>query len=111
MTVSELWIVLLGMAGFGAFASALVNTLKALGVVKDGQAQVWLTGINLVGVVALYALNTFGIRYDLSYTNEVLSLTAQALVAVGQLLVALGASKAFHSLVRGTPLVGKSFSG
>ena len=47
------------LAGFGAVIALLVNIGKALGVVKDGQAQNFSLVLNLAGVAALVALRVF----------------------------------------------------
>ncbi len=110
MDVQSLLTVLFSMSGFGALVSALVNLLKSVGVVKDSQAQTWVCGLNLLGVLGLYALGISGAAFDLAQADSTLNLLAQFLVAAGQLLLALGGSKLFYGAVRGAAWVGKSFS-
>jgi len=98
------------MAGFGALVSALVNALKTCGVVKDDQAQVWVTGLNLLGVCGLFGVGAFGVVVDIPTVDTNLNLVAQVLVASANLLAAMGGSKAFYGMARGMPLIGKSHS-
>jgi hypothetical protein len=98
------------MAGFGALVSALVNILKIPGWVTDGTAQTWVTGLNLLGVVALFAAKAAGIELDMGALDANLGILATLLVSAGQLVVAMGGSKLFYSVSRGSPVVGKSYS-
>jgi len=110
MDIQALVFIVLGMAGFGGLISAVVNILKSVGVVKDGQTPTWITGLNLVGVIAVFLLKVFNAPIDLQAVDQNMKLLAEALVAVSYYIVALGGSKAFHSLVRGSTFIGKSFS-
>lgn len=110
MDASNLLGVVLGMAGFGAFVSALVGVLKSVGLVQDGYAQNWVTGLNLLGVIGLYALGLSGKAVDMGAVDANLQTLATFLVAGGQLFVAMGGSKLFYGMVKGVPAIGKSFS-
>ena len=54
-SIQNIVIVVLSIGGLGAFVSVILNVLKSLGVVKDGQSATRIIGLNLLGVVALYA--------------------------------------------------------
>jgi uncharacterized membrane protein len=110
MELQGLLTIVLGMAGFGALVSAIVNLLKGAGVVTDGTSQTWVTGLNLVGVVALFVAQTVGVQLDMTALDANLGTVATILVSVGQLVVAMGGSKLFYSVSRGSPVVGKSYS-
>lgn len=80
--VTQLLAALIGIPGFSLLASAIINTLKKLGLVKDGQSGAWLTGFNLLGVVLLFIAGVFNIQYDSKVLSEQLQLVANALIAL-----------------------------
>lgn len=80
--VTQLFAALVGIPGFALLASAIINALKKLGWVKDGQSGAWLTGFNLLGVVLLFIAGVFNIQYDSKILSEQLQLVANALIAL-----------------------------
>ncbi|MCK9592759.1 MAG: hypothetical protein M0Q91_12220 [Methanoregula sp.] len=110
MDVTSISGVVLGMVGFGAFVSAVVSVLKTFGVVQDGDSQTWVTGFNLLGVIAIYIAKAAGTEVDLVTIDANLSTAATLLIACGQLVVSLGGSKLFYSTAKGMPVLGKTFS-
>ena len=109
MNINQL-VVILAVGGFGALVSAGVNVLKVLGLVRDGDAPTWITGFDLLGVVALYVATAFKLPFDLEIIGPQMDIVAQFLVALGQLIIAFGGSKLFYAVARGAPLIGKSHS-
>jgi uncharacterized membrane protein len=110
MDITQLVIVVLAVGGFGALVSAGVNVLKVVGLVKDGDAPTWITGFNLLGVIALYVASAFKLPFDLEIIGPQMGIVAQFLVALGQLIIMFGGSKLFYAVARGAPLIGKSHS-
>jgi hypothetical protein len=110
MEIQNIVGVVLGMSGFGALVSALVNALKTAKVIKDGQASVWVTGLNLLGVVVLWGFGAAGVTVDLPAANGVLGLFAQVTAAGGELLLSLFGSRLFYSYSKGFPVLGKSYT-
>ena len=110
MDITQLVVIVLAVGGFGALVSAVVNILKVLGLVKDGDAPTWITGFDLLGVIALYVATAFKLPFDLEIIGPQMSVIAQFLIALGQLIVAFGGSKLFYAVARGSPIVGKSYS-
>ena len=100
----------LTLAGVGSLIAVLINIGKTVGLVKDGQAPTWSAGLNLAGLIALFVLQVLG-KADLvpGLDNQAGAL-ASALTAVfgfvWQLIVSLKA----HSALKGTRIIGKSFS-
>lgn len=80
--VSQLLVALVGIPGFALLATAIVNALKAFGLVKDGSSGVWLTGFNLLGVVLLFVAGALNLKIDSQVLSEQLRLVANALVAI-----------------------------
>ncbi|MFA5379666.1 MAG: hypothetical protein WC455_28165 [Dehalococcoidia bacterium] len=108
MDLTTLSVTVIGLAGFGACVSALVNLLKGFGVVKDSTAPTWVTGFNLAGVVALFIAQAAGAQLDLVSMDAKLGEVARLAVTIGELVIALGGSKIFYSVVKGTPGIGTS---
>lgn len=100
-----------GLVGFGVLVSAVVGLGKSLGLITDGSAGQWVTGANLLAVIAVFIAHVGGFSYDLAQIDQVLKLVGDALVAFTELFIALGGSKLFYSLTRGKiPVIGKTFS-
>jgi len=100
----------LALAGVGALLSFLVNVGKTVGLVKDGQAANWVTGLNLAGLVALFVLKVFVPSADIGEIDGLAATIAQIGVLVLGLVTQLLGSKLAHASVRGTWAIGKSFS-
>ena len=110
MELNDLLLQLGTLAGFGALVAVLVNLGKQAGLVKDGQAPIYSTGLNLAGLVALFVLKVFVPAQDVGQLDSVAAGLAQALAALAGLIVQLGGAKAAHALLRGFPVIGKSYS-
>lgn len=101
---------LMALSGTGAFVAFLVNALKALRIVRDGDAPKWVTGANVVLLGALFATQVFAPRVDISRVDWLAGQLAQAgMIALG-IFVQFGSSRLAHVAVRGFPLIGKSHS-
>lgn len=98
------------LAGFGALIGFLINILKTAGVIKDGQAVAWSTGLNLLGLIGLFVIGLAAPAVDLSaIDSQVAQFVQVGLVVFAYVLQLLGA-KVGHIAVRGTPFIGKSYS-
>tara|TARA_Y100000310_G_C19995076_1_gene495864 strand:- start:49 stop:372 length:324 start_codon:yes stop_codon:yes gene_type:complete len=96
------------LVGFGALIAMLVNSGKSFGIVKDGQAKVWVTGLNILLMLGVY----FGGILDLNIMSvDSAAGTLAELAGVAFALVAqLGGSSLTHVVLRGAPIVGASHS-
>lgn len=110
MTLDQLFALFVSLAGTGSLIGAIVNALKSFGVVADGQAGTWSLGLNLAGLVALFVLGVFAPTADIKDIDGVAAQIAQLLTIAVGLFVQLGGAKLAHSLLKGVPVVGKSFS-
>jgi hypothetical protein len=110
MDALQIVTVVLALGGFGACVSALVGLGKTFSIVTDGNSATWITGFDLLGMIALYIAGVFKYPLDLVTIDAKFMLLAGVLVFAGKLVIALGGSKLFYAFVRGTKLVGKSFS-
>jgi hypothetical protein len=98
------------LAGFAALVAVLVNAGKQFGLVKDGTAQNWVAGLNLAGLAALISLRVFMPEVDISALDSQAAQIAVLLAVVAAYLGEMGLSKLAHNLLKGVPVIGKSFS-
>ena len=110
MGLSNLVSQFVALAGVGAFLSLVVNVLKQVGVVKDGMAPTWITGLNLAGLVALFLLKVFVPSADIGQLDGLAAVIAQVGVLVLGLVTSMLGSKLAHYSVKGAPVIGKSYS-
>src|SRR5271157_1189204 len=99
------------LAGVGALITCLVNIGKTVGWIKNGQAQTYVIGFNLAGLVGLFVLGV--VKPDVNIQG----LDAQAGQIAGILMLVFGfiwqnfASKFIHNQVlSGTPVIGMSYT-
>jgi len=110
MTLESLLVIFVSLGGAAALVTACVNTLKQFGVLKDGQAPTAALLGNLALFVALALLKVFAPVVDIANLDATAGTIAQILGLVTGLVVQVGLSKGAHSLLRGAPVIGKSFS-
>lgn len=110
MQLTDLVLQLGSLVGVGTLITVIVNLLKLTGAVKDGQAANWSTGLNLIGLAVLFVIGIYKPQFDLGQADAVAAQVAQILTLVFGLVVQLWSSKGSHGLLRGVPLVGKSFT-
>ncbi|OGO37371.1 MAG: hypothetical protein A2Z03_04140 [Chloroflexi bacterium RBG_16_56_8] len=96
----------LALTGFAALAAVVVDVLKRLNVIGDGQAPLASLIINLVGFVLFVLANILGL--DVAGLDKVLGSVASLLVTLLGLLWPLIASRGFHAGLRGVPLLSYS---
>jgi hypothetical protein len=108
--MEELVMLFVSLVGVGSLISIVVNILKTKGWVKDGSAPSWVLGLNLVGMVTLFILQTFFPQVDIGSLDQVAGTVAQILALVFGLVLQLGSSKLTHAAVKGMPLIGKSYT-
>jgi len=98
------------LIGFAALVSFLVNLLKVLKVVKDGTADKWVAGFNLIGLLALGVVRIFYPQYDIKPIDTALGSVAVIGMYILDYVVMLLGSKLTYFGVKGLPLIGKSNS-
>ena len=110
MDITTLLAQFMALAGVGAFFAFVVNALKQFGVVKDGDAPTWSTALNLAGMVALLAVKVFVPNVDIDKLDGIAASLAQLGVLILGLITQLGFAKLTHFIVKGVPVIGKSYS-
>jgi len=110
MDISQLIQIVLGLGGVGAVISALVNVGKTLKWIKDGQAQNWVTGGNLLVMIGVFVLTLLGKTDVIQVIDPAAGTIAQIITLVFGLVIQLLSSKLTHFALKGTAIVGKSYS-
>ena len=100
----------LGLVGIAAVISVIINILKLAGVVKDGTAQTWSAGLNLLGLVVLFALKIFRPDVDLAGIDEQAAAIANVAMVIIGYITQLLSSKLAHLALKSVPVIGASFS-
>lgn len=98
------------LVGIAAVIAVIINVLKLVGVVKDGQAQTWSAGANLVGLIALFVLRIFRPDFDLAGIDEQAGALASVMILIIGYLTQLLSSKVTHEIIKGVKGIGTSFS-
>lgn len=99
------------LVGFPALVAAIVNILKVLGVVVDGDASKWVAGFNVLGLILVLVTRTFFPALAFEALDAQLGGMALFLTTILSFVVQMGVSKSAHESLKGLPVVGKSFSG
>jgi len=112
MNIEGLLVILAGLAGVGTLVTFVVNTLKSAKIVKDGQGDIWATGLNLVALVAVFIVKGFFPDVELGDVDQwATKLTELGVTATPFILLLMKVvSNWSHGKVKGLPLIGKSHS-
>jgi len=98
------------LAGVAALIAAVVNVLKAFGLVKDGTAGQWMAGLNLVALAVLVALHYFAPEIGLPEADAFAAKLAQILLIVLGYVLQLGVGQAAHGVMSSLDLPGIGYS-
>ncbi len=110
MNLNEIANIVALLIGFPAFLSAALNLGKYFNWIKDGQAPTIILWANLVAFVAVsVAVYTGNLDLVGSVDNQ-LDTFAKFLVAFTTFVAELGLTKVAHVSLKGTPVIGHSFS-
>ena len=104
--LDEILKLIAGMAGLGAFTSMLINLLKAIGLIKDGQGDKAFKIADLIVFVAVTVVYLLKVQVDWAQVNEWLVL----LTALFGYVVSVFSGKFTHETIKGTPVIGYSYS-
>lgn len=105
-SLEDLTAQLASLGGISAMITVAVNALKRAGIVKDGQAQNWSAGFNLLALAALLALGVFRPGEDLQQIDQTAGAFAQIGLVVLAFIGQLAVSQATHARLRGIPIAG-----
>lgn len=105
--VTAIWLTLVG---FGALISFLVGVLKYFGVVKDGTAEKWVAGFNILGLIFVFVAINFFPQLNLPQIDQNLMSFVGILNVIWSYVLTLFGSKLAYWVARGVPVIGKSYS-
>ncbi len=100
---------LLSLGGVGSLITFLINAFKTVGWVKDGTSPAWLLGFNLVALGLLFFAHLVGFD-QIQAADQAASTLAQIGVLVVSLITQFGIGRLAHTIFRGMPLIGTSFT-
>ena len=93
------------LAGFAGLFALVINVLKVFGVVKDGDAQLWSAGFNLVLILAVYISRIFWPEFEFSVLDPIAQEVATVGTFVLSYIVQLLSSRLANFAVRGLPVI------
>lgn len=101
------------LVGFPAFLAALINLLKFLGVLTDGNANTVNFFGNLIAFVAVGVAVFLGKTDVLSWIDGTLvgaaKILVDILVLLGGGLTSMVMARQYHNGLRGLPVIGSSY--
>jgi len=104
--LEEILLIIAGLAGLGGFVSILINLLKLIGLIKDGQSNVWYQSISLIIFVAVAVVYFIKAPVDWATVDGWLKLLTSVLGFVVQIL----GGQLTYTALKGAPVVGFSYS-
>lgn len=107
---ADLVVQLTALAGFAALIAFVINLGKVVGFVKDGTAEKWSAGLNLVGLIILFSVKIFRPDLDIEGIDQTLLQVANIGTYILGFVLQLGVSKFSNYAVKGVPIIGKSYS-
>ena len=110
MDFNQLFPIFASLVGFPALVSAVVNIAKNYGWIADGNAPKVVGWLTLAGFVAVAVAYFTGNLPLVSQIDAQLGGLATFLLTLASFVGDLGLAKVFHAGLRGTPVIGKSFS-
>lgn len=102
--------IFVALTGFPAFLSILINILKAVGWLKDGDAPkvvLWSSIAVFIGVAVLAFTGQIAV---LTLIDSQLGALAKVLTYFAAFATELGLTKIFHQGLRGLPFIGFSYT-
>lgn len=108
MLIVEDFIFLFGaLVGIPAVITVVINVLKAMGAVKDGQGEKWAQWMNFAAFITLFVLGQFFPEVDLGSVDEfALQIANLGAFALALLPIGMKVSGVAHDAMAGLPLIG-----
>lgn len=103
---------LMALGGVAAAIALIVNVLKTVGVVKDGQAGTWAAGLNLIGLIGLFVAGVVAPEFDIPGLDATIAQITEILSMIFAFILQNWVSKGTHEVFSSgqVPIVGKSYS-
>jgi hypothetical protein len=110
MSLDQLLLLVGGLGGAGFLIAVLINIGKSVGWIKDGDAASYSTGASLLLTVIVFVTGIVKPDFDFVAADATVMQIAQILSMVFTALWPMIASKISHGLLRGSAVIGKSYS-
>ena len=110
MNPNDIFVLFASLVGFPAFVAAVVNTLKYFNVLIDGQAPKVVLWFTIAGFVLTGVLFFMGQVDLLTRIDAALGSYALFLITFVSFIGDLGLAKLYNLGLKGTPVIGKSFT-
>ena len=110
LNLNDLFPLFASLIGFPAFIAAAVNVAKYFEVLPDGAAPAVVFWVNLVGFVGVAVAYFTGNVELLTKIDAQFGSFALFLLSFVSFIGELGFAKLYHAGLRGSPVVGKSYS-
>lgn len=98
------------LGGVAAFITILVNVLKYFNVIKEEKVAMWVGILQLIGYLALYVTKIFRPEFNPAGIDAVVLEIATVATYILSFLAQFGIGKLAHVIVRGVPVIGKSYT-
>lgn len=98
------------LMGIAALITVIINVLKWRRVIPDGYAPAISGGLNLVVLIAMYALRIFKPDFIFADLDPIAMEIATVANFILQYFVSIGTSKVAHSGIKDVPIIGFSYT-
>jgi len=109
MEITSIFTQFTALSGVAALIAAVINILKSLSIVKEGEAPMYSLVLNFFALAGLIVLNLFSPAADVTALDSQAAQLAELLLIVFAYTAQLGVSKLSHKIFKATPIIGKSF--
>jgi hypothetical protein len=107
---TEIGVQFAALGGVAAAITIVVNILKYFSVIKEEKVAMWVGILQLVGYLALYVTKIFRPDFSPAGIDAVALEIATVATYLLSFLVQFGIGKLTHNIVRGVPVIGKSYT-
>ena len=98
------------LVGFSMLITLLINVAKWIGWVKEGYADKVAAGANLILILVVYGFKLFKPEFDFMTLDPIVQEAATVGTLIFTYILQLFGGQLTHAVVRGLPVVGKSYS-
>lgn len=98
------------LVGFAMLITLLINVAKWIGWIKEGYADKVAAGANLILILVVYGFKLFKPEFDFLALDPIVQEAATVGTLIFTYILQLFGGQLTHAVVRGLPIVGKSFS-
>ena len=106
MEITQIVLQFSTLGGCAAMIAALINLLKWLSLIKDGEAPQYSAAFNLIALGIFITLNLVRIPIDFARLDAQAAAIANVMMLILSYIMQLGVSKLSHFVLRDTPIFG-----